>query len=223
VPLLFTAAQPDLGTAVTMVPLFFGIAVVAGLSGRSIIALFLIMIIMISFAWLFVLQDYQRERIRSFMNPDDDIKKSGYQIQQSLIAIGSGGFLGKGLYLGSQSQLSFVPAQHTDFIFTVLGEELGFLAVVLVLALYAVLYLRALFRLGNVHDVAGIYIVVGAISYLSFQTIVNILMSIGMFPTTGVPLPFLSYGGTSLLTNMIVIGLVVSVFNYHSKNARVQM
>jgi rod shape determining protein RodA len=223
IPLFLAAAQPDLGTAATMVPLFLGVSVVAGLSGRSILALLLIMLILVSFVWMFVLKDYQRERIRSFFNPTDDIQKSGYQIQQSLIAIGSGGLLGKGLFLGSQSQLSFVPAQHTDFIFTVLGEEMGFIAVFFVLSLYAMIFLRALLRLESVHGVAGIYIVVGTVSYLAFQTIINVLMSIGLFPTTGVPLPFLSYGGSSLMANMIAIGLVVSVFNYHAKNTKVQM
>ena len=220
IPLLLTAIQPDLGTAITMVPLFFGIAFVAGLRMRAIVALVLIGIILLSFAWMFLLKDYQKERMRSFLNPDDDPKKSGYQIKQSLIAIGSGGLLGKGLFLGSQSQLNFVPAQHTDFIFSVLGEELGFIAVATVLFLYGAVFLRALMPIRNLHDPAGVFIVVGVVSYLAFQTVINVLMSIGLFPTTGVPLPLHSYGGSSLLTNLIGIGLVVSVYAHRGQNTQ---
>ncbi len=214
VPIALTALQPDLGTAITMVPLLMGIAVVAGLRFRAVVALLLIGLVLFTFAWMFVLKDYQKERLRSFLNPDDDPAHSGYQIQQSLIAIGSGGLTGKGLFLGSQSQLNFVPAQHTDFIFSVLGEELGFVSVVGILVLFAAFFARALLPLRDVHDVAGIYIVVGAVSFLAFQAVINILMSIGMFPTTGVPLPFLSYGGSSLLSNMIAVGLIISVYAY---------
>ena len=211
VPMALTAAQPDLGTAITMAPILLGMAVVAGLRFRSIMALLLVGILLFSFAWMFILKDYQKERLRSFLNPGDDPKESGYQIQQSMIAIGSGGLFGKGLYLGSQSQLNFVPAQHTDFIFSVLGEELGFLGVLCLLLLFVALFARALLPLRAVHDVAGIYIVVGAVSYLAFQAFVNILMSVGMFPTTGVPLPFLSAGGSSLLANFTAVGLIISV------------
>ena len=212
IPLLLTALQPDLGTAFTMIPLFMGIALVSGLRAKAIMALILIGLILVSFVWMFMLKDYQRERLRSFLNPDDDPKKSGYQIQQSQIAIGSGGMFGKGLYLGSQSQLNFVPAQHTDFIFSVLGEELGFIGVFGVLFLYGALFVRALFPIRHVHHPGGIFIVVGIISYLAFQTVINVLMSIGLFPTTGVPLPFLSYGGSSLMTNLIAVGLIIGVY-----------
>ena len=210
-PMALTAAQPDLGTAITMAPIMMGMAVIAGLRFRSIVALLLVGILLFSFAWMFILKDYQKERLRSFLNPGDDPKESGYQIQQSMIAIGSGGLFGKGLYLGSQSQLNFVPAQHTDFIFSVLGEELGFVGVLSLLLLFAAFFTRALLPLRAVRDVAGVYIVVGAVSYLAFQSVVNILMSVGMFPTTGVPLPFLSAGGSSLLANMTAVGLIISV------------
>jgi len=212
VPMALTAAQPDLGTAITMVPLLLGVALVAGLRFRSLVALLLIGLLLFTFSWMFVLKDYQKERLRSFLNPGDDPRNSGYQIRQSLIAIGSGGLTGKGLFLGSQSQLNFVPAQHTDFIFSVLGEEMGLVGVVGVLLLFAALFARALLPVRSVHDVAGIYIVVGAVSFLAFQAIINILMSVGMFPTTGVPVPFLSYGGSSLLTSLISVGLIISVY-----------
>jgi rod shape determining protein RodA len=217
VPMALTAAQPDLGTAITMVPLMLGIAIVAGLRFRAVVALLLIGLILFSFAWMFMLKDYQKERLRSFLNPGDDPKQSGYQIQQSLIAIGSGGLTGKGLFLGSQSQLNFVPAQHTDFIFSVLGEELGFVSVVAVLVLFAAFFTRALMRIRDIHKVAGLYLVVGVVSYLAFQSVINILMSVGMFPTTGVPLPFLSYGGSALLTNFIAVGLIISVYAHRGR------
>lgn len=212
VPVALTALQPDLGTAITMVPLLIGILLVAGLRIRSIIAIVLIGLLLLGFTWMFLLKDYQKERIWSFFNPQDDLKESGYQIQQSRIAIGSGGLFGKGLFLGSQSQLNFVPAQHTDFIFSVLGEELGFFSVVLVLLMFGYLFTRPLLAMHSIHDPAAIFIVTGVISYLSFQTVINVLMSIGLFPTTGVPLPFLSAGGSALLTNLAAVGLILNVF-----------
>jgi rod shape determining protein RodA len=218
IPMLLTAAQPDLGTALTMAPLFLGVALVAGLRLRSLIALLLIGLVLFSFAWMFVFKDYQKERLRNFFNPGDNPRETGYQIQQSKIAIGSGGWTGKGLYLGSQSRLNFVPAQHTDFIFSVLGEELGFLGVAGVIALYGLLFARALLPAREIHDVAGIYIIVGIVSFIAFQAVINILMSIGLFPTTGVPLPFLSYGGSSLLTCLVGIGLIISVYAHPSEH-----
>lgn len=223
IPVLLTAAQPDLGTALTMVPLFLGIAVIAGLRIRALVALILVGLILFSFAWMFVLKDYQKERLRSFLNPGDDPKQSGYQIRQSQITIGSGGWFGKGLYLGSQSQLHFVPAQHTDFILSVLGEELGFIGILGVLCLYGMFFIRALYPAREVRDVAGIYVVVGVVSYLAFQTIVNVLMSIGLFPTTGVPLPMLSYGGSSLLSTFIGIGLIASVYAHPYRDEKFQI
>lgn len=217
-PIILIAAQPDLGTALTLVPLLMGMALVAGLRIRSLVALALIGLVLFSFAWLFVLKDYQKERLYSFLNPGDDPRQSGYQIQQSLIAIGSGGLLGKGLFLGSQSQLNFVPAQHTDFIFSVLGEEMGFLAVALALLLYFALFAKALIPTRDLQDVAGIYIIAGAVSFIAFQALINILMSVGLFPTTGVPLPFLSAGGSSLLTCLITVGLVISVHIHPKKD-----
>lgn len=219
VPILLTAAQPDLGTAMTMAPLLLGVAVVSGLRLRAVVALLLIGLLLFSFGWMFVLKDYQKERLRSFINPDDDPSRSGYQIRQSLIAIGSGGLWGKGPFLGSQSQLNFVPAQHTDFIFSVLGEEWGFACVALALLLYAALLTRALLPIRKVYDVAGMLVVVGVVCYIAFQTAIIALMSIGLLPTTGVPMPFLSYGGSSLLTCMLCVGLVVSVYAHRGRSA----
>lgn len=217
VPLVLTALQPDMGTAFTMLPIFLGMVFVFGIRKRTIIALVLIALLLVGMVWMFMLKDYQRERLRTFMSPDDDPRKSGYQINQSLIAIGSGGFAGKGLFLGSQSQLNFVPAQHTDFVFSVLGEELGFLGVLFVLVLYGTLFTRSLLPLRDTHNLPGIFIVVGVVSYLAFQTFINVLMSIGLFPTTGVPLPYLSYGGSALLTNLTAVGLVLSVYTHQGE------
>lgn len=212
VPLVLTAIQPDLGTAFTMMPIFLSMVFVFGIRKRTIVALVLIALLLVGFVWMFMLKDYQRERLRTFMSPEDDPRKAGYQINQSLIAIGSGGFAGKGLFLGSQSQLNFVPAQHTDFVFSVLGEELGFMGVLCVLLLYGILFTRSLLPLRDMHNLQGMFVVVGIVGYLAFQTLINVLMSIGLFPTTGVPLPYLSYGGSSLLTNLTAVGLILSVY-----------
>jgi len=210
VPFVLTALQPDLGTANTFIPIVAGMAWVAGLRLATAARLGLLGAVLAPLGY-FLLEDYQRARLFTFINPDADPLGAGYQIVQSKIAVGSGGLLGKGLFSGSQSQLQFLPAQHTDLIFAVLGEELGFLGVTAALSLYLFLLLRILQIGRRSRDRLGSFICAGVASLLLFHLAVNVGMVIGFAPITGIPLPLLSYGGSSALTTGLALGLVLSV------------
>jgi rod shape determining protein RodA len=210
-PFLLVALQPDLGTAVSFLPLLFGSLILAGLRQRAMIWILLLAIFAGVAGWNFYLKDYQKDRLATVVFPSRDPQGSGYHILQSKIAIGSGGFLGKGFARGSQSQLKFLPARHTDFVFSVIGEEFGFLGVVGVLLLYY-LFLWRLFRsAAKSRDRAGVYITFMVSLMIAFQLLVNVAMVIGIFPIVGIPLPLLSYGGSSLLANYLGVGLVLNV------------
>jgi rod shape determining protein RodA len=210
IPFVLVALQPDLGTASTFIPIVFGIAWVAGLRFGTAVRLGLFGAALAPLGY-FLLEDYQRARLFTFINPDADPLGAGYQIVQSKIAVGSGGLVGKGLFSGSQSQLEFLPAQHTDLIFAVLGEEAGFLGVTAALALYLLLLLRILQIGRQARDRLGSFICAGVASLLLYHLVVNVGMVIGFAPITGIPLPLLSYGGSSALTTGIALGLVLSV------------
>jgi len=210
VPFVLIALQPDLGTASTFLPMLAGIAWVAGIrlgtAGRLAGAA-----VCIAPLGYFLLKDYQRARLLTFWDPYVDPLGGGYQIIQSKIAVGSGGMLGKGLFSGSQSQLEFLPAQHTDLVFAVLGEEVGFVGVAAALTLYLLLLLRVLQTARLSRDRAGTYIATGVAAVLLYHLSVNVGMVIGFVPITGIPLPLLSYGGSSALATGIAVGLVISV------------
>lgn len=165
------------------------------------------------------LQDYQKQRLIGFLNPENDPLGSGYHLIQSRIAIGSGQLYGRGLYQGTQTQLDFIPEQHTDFIFSAIGEELGFIGCIIVLGIFWIICLRLVVIAQTAKDSFGSLIAIGVLSMLVFQVFVNIGMNIGLAPVTGIPLPFLSYGRSALLSNFIAIGLVESVVN-HRQRAR---
>ena len=210
-PVLLVAMQPDLGTAVSFLPLLLGSLILAGLRGKTMIWILLVAFLAGVAGWNFYLKDYQKQRLATVVFPGRDPQGAGYHILQSKIAIGSGGFLGKGFARGSQSQLKFLPARHTDFVFSVIGEEFGFLGVIGVLLLYY-LFLWRLFRsAGKSRDRAGVYITFMVSLMIAFQLLVNVAMVIGIFPIVGIPLPLLSYGGSSLLANYLGVGLVLNV------------
>jgi rod shape determining protein RodA len=165
----------------------------------------------VSSSWFF-LKDYQKDRIKNVLNPYNDPKGSGYNVIQSMVAVGSGGIFGKGLGHGSQSQLNFLPEKHTDFIFAVVAEELGFVGVFFVFSLFIILFYRIKETARLARDNLGYLLAVGVIAMLFLQILVNIGMNIGILPITGVPLPFLSYGGSSIVTTLAAIGIVQSVF-----------
>lgn len=158
------------------------------------------------------LHSYQQKRILTFINPEQDPKGAGYQIIQSQVAIGSGGIWGKGYLNGSQTHLRFLPAQHTDFIFSVIGEEFGFLGVASILSIYLIFILRLIFIAGSIRHLFGSLIVIGISTIIAFHTIINIGMTIGFAPITGLPLPFLSYGGSFLMVNLLMIGVVLNIY-----------
>lgn len=210
-PTALVLKEPDLGGALVFVSIFAGIVFAAGISYKLILWSVAAGIAAIPPAWLFLLTERQKTRIMVFLNPGMDPLGDGYHVIQSMIAVGSGRLLGKGLYSGTQNKLDFLPAPHTDFIFSVLGEELGFIgAVVLIVLLFLMLY-RILGIARQAKDRLGYFMVIGILSMFTFQIVENIGMTIGIMPITGITLPFVSYGGSSLLTNMIAIGLVINV------------
>jgi rod shape determining protein RodA len=170
-----------------------------------------------SFLWHHVLHDYQKERLTMFTNPEQDASGGGYHLIQSRIAIGAGELWGRGIHHGTQTQNNFVPEQHTDFIFAAIGEELGFIGSALVLLLFLTICFRLLVIAQNAKDDFGSLLAIGVFSMILFQTVINIGMTIGLSPVTGIPLPFLSYGRSALLMNCIAIGIVESVANYRRR------
>jgi rod shape determining protein RodA len=209
-PMVLVVLQPDLGTALTFVPILaFGLFV-RGIRPAALIAGGLIAIMLLPLSW-FVMLDHQKERILTFIQPESDPLGSGYQVIQSKIAVGSGGLWGKGLFEGSQNQLGFLPTRHTDFIFSVVAEELGFVGVSITLALLLAMVFRSLALAMTPRDTLGLFLVVGVVGMFVGHILINVGMVIGFLPSTGIPLPFLSYGGSSVLTSFMALGLIASV------------
>lgn len=210
IPMIFIMKQPDLGTSLVFSAIFLGMIITAGVNWRTFACLSGIIGAILPFFWHF-LKEYQKKRLLVFLDPNVDPTGAGYHIIQSRIAIGSGGIFGKGLFAGTQSQLNFLPEHHTDFIFAVLGEELGLLGALVLLSLYFIIVWRGIKVATEAKDNFGTLIAVGVVSMLSFHLLVNIGMTSGIMPVTGIPLPFMSYGGSALLTNMVSIGLLLNV------------
>ena len=210
-PFVLIARQPDLGTAATLLPVLFGIAYVAGLRFRLLGTAAMVAIVLTPVAWTYALEDYQRTRIVTFLDPGDDPRGAGYQQIQARITVGSGGLAGKGFLQGTQAQLNFLPVAHNDFIFSVLAEEQGFLGVVVALALYLFVIFRSLEAARLAKDRLGTYLVVGVVAGFAFQVIYNITMSAGLAPVKGLTLPLMSYGGSSIVATLAGFGLVLNV------------
>ena len=213
VPMVLVLAQPDLGTAMVFVAITFAVLLLARVRVRYMAALAVIGVLSIVGALqLDLIQEYQLERLTSFLNPEAaDVQDDLYNLNQAQIAIGSGQLAGQGLFQGTQTQLSYVPENHTDFIFTVPAEELGFIGGALILGLYALLLSRG-FRIAAMsRDTFGTLVAGGVVAVIAFQVFINIGMSLGLMPITGLPLPFLSYGGTSLIATFILIGILQSI------------
>ncbi|HVR30140.1 MAG TPA: rod shape-determining protein RodA [Thermoanaerobaculia bacterium] len=210
-PAALIALEPDLGGAVILLPALAALVWLAGLRLRVVAGALVALLLLGAAGWVFALQDYQRDRIRTFFSPQADPLGAGYQIRQSKIAVGSGELLGKGYMQGTQSQLRFLPARHTDFAFAVLAEERGFVGVVVVLALY-LCYLWSGVRVASrARDRPAIFLTVGLLAVMSFHILYNTAMTIGFVPITGIPLPFLSYGGSFTLWSFFVTGLMLGV------------
>jgi rod shape determining protein RodA len=214
IPVGLTLLQPDMGTAVTYMPILLVGLFLRGIRPRIIVATALLILLVLPMSWYLVqdfLKDHQRDRILTFIDPSRDPEGKGYQVWQSKIAIGSGGLLGKGIFNGSQNQLGFLPARHTDFIFSVVGEEMGFVGVIGTLGLLAFILFRSLHNAQTARDSLGLFIILGVVGVYFFHIVVNVAMVIGFFPVVGIPLPFMSYGGSSILTAFIGLGLVINV------------
>lgn len=210
VPFLLVLLQPDLGTALLLVPIFFAILLVGGAKPKYLMRMILVAVACMPVFWHF-LRGYQKQRLMVFINPNVDPLGAGYTIIQSKIAVGSGGLLGKGWLNGTQNQLNFIPERHTDFIFSVIGEEWGFFGAVALVLLYLLIVHRA-FNVGNLtSDRYGKCIATGIAILISLQVIINIAMTIGLMPVVGIPLPLVSYGGSSLLATLVAIGLLLNV------------
>lgn len=209
-PLILILKQPDLGSALLLVPVSFIIMYVGGIQFRWLAYIFVMGGASLPLIWHF-LKDYQKERLQVFINPQDDPLGAGYNIIQSVIAIGSGGISGKGYLQGTQTQLSFIPEHHTDFIFSVLGEEWGFVGCMVVLILYFIMLQKSFEIARKARDREGSLLALGIASIFAVQVVVNIGMTVGLLPVTGLTLPFISYGGSSLVFSYIAIGMLLNI------------
>ncbi|NIM02489.1 MAG: rod shape-determining protein RodA [Acidobacteria bacterium] len=209
-PVALISIQPDMGTAVTFVPIVLAALIIGGVRWKWILVALLIALLLIPVAWP-ELKDYQKERILSVFDPDRDPSGVGYQSRQSRIAIGSGGITGKGLFKGTQNQLNFLPAQHTDFVMAVFAEEFGFAGVLTILGLFYYVFRRGMAAARSAQDRLGTYLCLLIGAWLAGQMAINVGVVLGRFPTIGVPLPFVSYGGSALIAAVCGIGLIVNV------------
>ena len=210
VPFLLVLKQPDLGTSLVFLAIFFGMVFVAGIRLRILAGIFGLGLAALPVLWHF-LKDYQKMRIMVFMDPNVDPLGAGYHIIQSKIAIGSGLLFGKGLFGGTQSQLNFLPENHTDFIFSVVGEELGFVGCAVLLLLYLIVLWRGIKIAQDASDTFGRLLAVGITSMIAFHVLVNVGMTMGIMPVTGIPLPLMSYGVSSLTTNVMAIAILLNI------------
>lgn len=210
-PALLIMKQPDLGTATLVILIAGSMIAFRGLRLTTIITFVLVTLPLIWFSWHNLLRPYQKNRVLDFINPQRSRLGSGYHIIQSKIAVGSGGFTGKGFLSGTQSKLRFLPEQHTDFAFSVFAEEWGFLGCLLVIVLYLSLVLWGLHIARRCNDRFGSMLAVGVSAMLFWHIIINMGMVMGLFPVVGVPLPFFSYGGTSMITSMVGVGILQNI------------
>lgn len=216
IPTLLIAWQPDLDSAIILM-LIWGIMLIVSNAKRIyIVALGVISFLSLPLVWI-TMRDYQKERVLTFLNPGTDPMGAGWNVNQSLIAIGSGQVWGRGLGQGTQSQLNYVPEKHTDFIFAMIAEEMGFLGVCILLSLFLVLLYRGAKIAFLARDFFGTYLAIGITSFFFLHIFINIGMNMGIMPVTGLPLSFISYGGTATIVNLAGIGILISIFRRYKK------
>lgn len=213
IPMLLVLKQPDLGTALTYSPILLAGLFLGGIGWKKALVLVFAAMLLggIAFSSNKILKPYQKERLTSFLNPGSDPRGSGYQILQSKIAVGDGGVFGRGTTKGTQTQGDFLPIPYTDFIFAAFAEEHGFIGAVIVLLLYFLILMRLIQNAQTASDPSGTFLVMGVVAVLIFQIAVNIGMVIGLMPVTGIPLPLMSYGGSSVLFTFLALGMVMNV------------
>ncbi|MDQ2085277.1 FtsW/RodA/SpoVE family cell cycle protein [Herbivorax sp. ANBcel31] len=219
IPILLILRQPDGGTAMTFLVILFVIAFVHGIPFKYIFAIITAAVAAFPIAWMFILKGYQKDRLLSFIDPSSDIQGAAYQVNRAEMTVGSGRIWGQGLFSGTQSQSEFgVPVRESDFIFTVIGEELGFIGSALLISLIMFILFRCIYVALKSKDMYGSYVTIGLTAMLSFNFIQNIGMNIGILPVTGVPLPFVSAGGSAMVTYYIAIGIIMSVSRRKNNN-----
>ena len=213
IPMAFVLKQPDLGTSLTYLPILICGLFLGGIRFKQVSIILLALVFVGGVAWKSGkhLKPYQQARINAFINPDSDPRGSGYQIRQSLIAVGSGGIWGKGANKGTQTQGDFLPIPYTDFIFAAFCEEHGFVGAVGVLLLYFLILMRLIQNAQTASDLPGSFIIMGVVAVIVFQIAVNVGMVVGLMPVTGIPLPLLSYGGSSVLFTFLALGIVMNI------------
>ena len=210
-PALLIMKQPDLGTAIIVILIACSMMLYVGVRWTTVAAVLLTTVPIVYVAWQFLLREYQKNRVLNFLDPERDPLGTGYHIIQSKIAVGSGGLFGKGFLQGTQSHLRFLPEQHTDFAFSVFAEEWGFIGCLVIVFLYLFLVMWGLHIASKCNDRFGSLVAVGVTAMLFWHTIINIGMVIGLFPVVGVPLPLFSYGGTSMVTSMVGVGILLNI------------
>lgn len=210
-PVVIVMFQPDFGSAAVMIGIWFILAMFAGMPMRHLMILILCGIVGLTIAWFGLFAPYQKARIATFLNPTADPLGQGYNVAQAVIAIGAGGWFGRGLGFGTQSQLKFLPESQTDFIFAVIAEELGFFGVILLLGAFSLFFLRVARLVRLSRDNFTTYLLLGIVAVIFLQVLVNVGMNLGVFPVTGIGLPFVSYGGSSLIFFIFYLGVVESI------------
>jgi rod shape determining protein RodA len=211
-PLVFlTFIQPDFGSTVILFLIWLLMLAIAGFNKKFFIILVLIFLVGAASLWLFSFKDYQKQRIITFINPRADSLNRGYNATQAMIAVGSGGIIGRGVGFGSQSQLKFLPEAQTDFIFAVICEEFGFLGAGLVFLFFAIIFYRCLIITRKINNDFGIFLILGGVGLIFLEMFINISMNIGILPIVGIALPFISYGGSSIISSLILVGIIENI------------
>ncbi|PLX20993.1 rod shape-determining protein RodA [Candidatus Parcubacteria bacterium] len=204
-------SQPDFGSSLLLFALWGALVVVAGFKKRYFLIIIGIVFFVFISGWFVFFEDYQKKRISTFLNPSFDPLNQGYNVTQAIIAVGSGGLIGRGIGFGSQSQLKFLPEAQNDFIFAVISEELGFLGVSLVLVLFLVFFFRSIYILRKINNDFGIFIVLGIVVLIFIEMFINIGMNIGILPVVGISLPFISYGGSAIISSLVMAGIMQNI------------
>ncbi|MBI2356246.1 MAG: rod shape-determining protein RodA [Candidatus Doudnabacteria bacterium] len=211
IPIFLILIQPDLGSAIVIFCTWLGMMAFSKISKKHLVWIFAGLAVAAVLAWFFFLHDYQKQRINTFIDPASDPQGSGYNVIQSIIAVGSGEYFGRGVGRGLQSQLEFLPERQTDFIFASTAEELGFVGSLLILVLFFLILFRLIKIMNSTRDNFGMYLTLGIFFMLLVEILINIGMNVGLLPVTGIPLPLLSYGGSSLLTVFLALGIIQSI------------
>jgi rod shape determining protein RodA len=203
--------QPDLGSAFVLFLLWLAMVIIVGFDKKYFLVIFLAIAVIFTASWYFIFQDYQKQRISTFFNPSASPMNQGYNVTQAIIAVGAGQLAGRGLGFGSQSQLKFLPEAQTDFIFAVVAEELGFIGVLLILLFFGIFFYRCLYHLKRVNNDFGTFFILGSVSLIFIEMFINIGMNLGAMPIIGISLPLLSYGGSGLISSLMIVGVMESI------------